>query len=317
MKAKAAYLVEPGKFEIRENEIHAGKGQVILKIASCGLCNWELNHWKGKLGELPMPLGHEASGVVVECGEGVTDFKVGDKATGIIMGSFCDYIVANTDEIIKLADHVDVKYALCEPLKCVTTVARATAPEVGDFGVIVGCGPMGLWATQALHSDGLSALIAVDIDNSRLEMAKKFGATHTINSMQEDVVAKISEISNGHMADFVIEGTGNSAVLNECVTYLRQTGRGRLVIMSSYEKPVNFTNIYGIIERSLQIIVAHPDYSYDSGDDMRRAVDLINRGVYQVKELITHEFDLSEINEAFHTLEHKPKSYIKGIVVAK
>ncbi len=119
------------------------------------------------------------------------------------------------------------------------------------------------------------------------------------------------------MADFVIEGTGNSAVLNECVTYLRQTGRGRLVIMSSYEKPVNFTNIYGIIERSLQIIVAHPDYSYDSGDDMRRAVDLINRGVYQVKELITHEFDLSEINEAFHTLEHKPKSYIKGIVVAK
>jgi len=315
MKAKVAYLVEPGRFEIREDEIQAGEGQVILKIASCGLCNWELHHWKGQLGELPMPLGHEAAGVVVECGEGVTTLKIGDKATGIIMGSFSDYLVANVDEIIKLADHVDERYALCEPLKCITTVTRAATPETGDVGVVVGCGPMGLWAIQALNCDGLSALIAVDIDDNHLALAKKFGATHTINSLNEDVASKIAEISNGHMADFVIEGTGNSNVLNDCVTYIRQSGRGRLVIMSTYQKAVNFTNIHGIIERSLQIIVAHPDYSNDAMDDLRRTVDLVNRGVYKVEELITHVFKLSEINEAFRTLENKPKNYIKGMVI--
>ncbi|MBD5457864.1 MAG: alcohol dehydrogenase catalytic domain-containing protein, partial [Lachnospiraceae bacterium] len=87
MKFKKAVLVEPGRFEILEVEENPGRGQILVKVASCGLCNWELNFWQGKLGAgetEPLVLGHEWAGTVTALGEGVTDFQIGDKvACGI------------------------------------------------------------------------------------------------------------------------------------------------------------------------------------------------------------------------------------------
>lgn len=135
---------------------------------------------------------------------------------------------------IKLPDNIDIKYALGEPLKCIITVLRAARPEVGDYGIVVGCGFMGLLCIQALKGNTLSELIAIDIDKKKLDMALEFGATKIINARKENVVEKIQDITKGHMADFVIEGTGNPNVLNICQRYLK-TGRGRLILMSSHE----------------------------------------------------------------------------------
>ena len=82
MKFKQAFLAEPGRFIIEEVDMEPAANQVMVKVASCGLCNWELNHWKGyivKPGGYPFPLGHEFAGEVVKAGEAVTKFKVGDK----------------------------------------------------------------------------------------------------------------------------------------------------------------------------------------------------------------------------------------------
>ena len=318
MKFTRALLTAPRKFELVTVDEAPGEGQVLVKIAGCGLCNWELNFWDGTLdgGGYPVMLGHEFAGEVVELGPGVRRLKVGDRVSvipnGFHFGGFAQYRVTKETECQLLAEGVDPVTAMGEPQKCVLTVLRAAAAEPGDFGVVLGCGPMGMWCVQALAGKSLAGLIAIDVDDAKLEMAKQFGATHVINSKREDA-ARIQEITDGHMADFVIEGTGVNAVLDAAQDYLR-TGRGRLILMSSHRRSGEF-DFRKAIERCIQVIVPHPSYSQDPQDDFRRAALLINRGTFQMKPLVTHVFKLSEIEKAFDTLEHKPAGYLKGIVI--
>lgn len=316
MKSRRAYLMEPGRFELKEVELNPGKNEILVKVAACGLCNWELNHWKGLLGEFPQTLGHEVSGYVAEIGEGVTGFKIGDTVTGLMdqLVGFSDYVVMEKEKCMKLKDGFNPHFGISEPIKCVTTVLRGAAPEAGDFGVVLGCGPMGLWCIQALAGNTLSGLIAIDVDDKRLELARKYGATCVINSKKEDPEKKISEITEGHMADFVIEGTGVPKLLNEAMNYLR-CGRGRLVLMSSHSSDCSGFDFRPAIGKSLEIRVTHTGYCLSESDDLRRAVNLLNTGAFNLEKIITHVFKLEDINDAFKVLETKPDGYMKGIVI--
>lgn len=318
MKTKHAVLIKPRRFEIQEIEITPKSDQILARVESCGLCNYELNHWKGMIGNYPQTLGHEWTGTVFEVGSEVKGFKPGDKISVIPevnRDGFSEYTTINYRYCAKISNDVEIKYALGEPIKCVVTVIRAASPEVGDNGVVLGCGPMGLWSIQAMAGNLLSSLIAVDIDNEKLKLASRFGATHTINPIEEDVEEKIKEITKGSMADFVIEGTGVPALLNKGLAYLKTAGRGRLIVMSAYETNCKEFNFREAIKKSVQIIVAHPGFSVNQFEDFHRAISLINNGTFKVKELISHEFKLENIQEAFETLESKPAGYIKGIVI--
>lgn len=319
MEFTRAFLVEPRKFELHQIEENPGQDEVLVQIASCGLCNWELNFWTGDLNFLgyPHPLGHEYAGTVVEKGSSVTTLQVGDKVSCYArgFGGFSEYKVLSSKACIKLDDSIDPKYALGEPQKCIITVLRATAPEAGDNGVVLGCGPMGLWCIQALAGRLLNTLIAVDIDDAKLEMAKQFGATHCINSAKGNVELKLKDITKGHLADFVIEGTGIPSLLNAAQHYIKPSGRGRLVLMSSHHEPAKEFDFRQAVDRSLSIIVAHPGYSQNQDDDFRRAVAFINNGTFRVKELVSHEFSLADIQHAFEIFEHKPAGFLKGIIV--
>lgn len=317
MKFKRACLVEPRKFEIFEVDEEPGQGEVMLKILGCGLCNWELNFWDGHLNfqGYPHKLGHEFTGEVVSVGPGCSRLKVGDKVSAVSrgFGGFAEYRPTKEADCELLADTVNPVYAMGEPQKCVVTVLRAAAPELGDYGVVLGVGPMGMWCVQGLKSNLLAGLIAIDVDDGKLEMARSFGATHTINSRKEDAVARIREITNGHMADFVIEGTGIPALLNAAQDYLK-VGKGRLILMSSHHDACSF-DFRKAVDRGLEFRVAHPPYSQNERDDFRRAATMINSGVFRSEPLVSHVFKLSEIQTAFETLEHKPKNFIKGLVV--
>lgn len=317
MKFNRAYLIEPRKFEIIEVDEEPGEGQVLLKILGCGLCNWELNFWDGTLNYqgYPHKLGHEFAGVVEKVGAGCKTLKPGDKVSSVErgFGGFAQYRVTNETSCELLADNINPQYAMGEPQKCIVTVLRAAAPECGDYGVVLGVGPMGMWCVQGLSGNTLAGLIVVDIDDEKLEMAKRFGATHVINSTKVNVQEEIREITKGHMADFVIEGTGIPKLLNDAQGYLK-TGKGRLILMSSHHDECRF-DFRKAVAKGLEIRIAHPSYSVDERDDFRRAVTNINNGVFQNEPLITHVFKLSEIQKAFETLEHKPSNFIKGIVV--
>lgn len=317
MKFKRALLTEPGKFIIAEVEETPAIDEVQIKVASCGLCNWELNHWKGyivKPGGYPFPLGHEFAGTVVAVGANVTKFKVGDKVSGLgSTGAFAEYTCVKEDKCVLLPADTDTKYLIGEPLKCIVTVLEAVQPKAGDYGVIIGCGPMGLWCTQGLSGNLLAGLICVDVDDAKLELAKKYGAAYTINPKKEDVTARVKEITGGRKSDFVIEGTGRHSMLNQAMDYIRPR-RGRLIVMSAYEEMSPDFDFRKAVALSLDIFVPHPGHSLDQTDDLRRACDLIARGHFKTKEFVTHEYKLSEIQTAFEQLEHKPAGYLKGIV---
>jgi threonine dehydrogenase-like Zn-dependent dehydrogenase len=317
MKTRRAVLTAPRKIEIREIDLNPpAAGQLLVKIAACGLCNWEQNHWKGLLGQCPQSLGHEWGGTVVEIGTGVKGFAAGDKVSGLpdSLTGFSDYILTGAATCLKLAAHVDPAQVPGEALKCIITVLRGTAPEAGDIGVVLGCGPMGLWCIQGIGNTLPAALIAMDVSPLKLDLAKQFGATHTINPRQEDTAARIREISGGHMADFVIEGTGVPETLNAAVTCLKK-GRGRLAIMSSHERVSEGFDWRPVQDKGLMIMSTHPRYSTNEFDDFRRAIMLVNKGTFHMDGIISHRFPLERVQEAFETCEHKPVDYIKGVVI--
>lgn len=315
MKSRRAFLLEPRKFELKEVDVSIGSGQIMVKVAVCGLCNWEMNHWKGLIGEFPQSVGHEWAGTVVEVGEGISDVVVGDKVTGFADGltGFSDYVTSTKGNYFKLDSGIILEEALGEPLKCIVTVIRAAEPEAGDIGVVMGCGPMGLWCVQGLSGNLMHEIIAVDIDESKLELAKQFGATHLLNPTKVDVEKSIEEISKGRMADFVIEGTGSPAILNQCVNYLKK-GRGRLVLMSSHSAPSKEFDFRPLIEKSVELRVAHPDYAINQLEDFRRTVELLNKGTFKMNGIISHVWSLEDVQEAFETCEKKPNGYLKGVV---
>jgi len=317
MKTKRAVLVKPGLFEIVQEDIFPADNEVLVKVAACGLCNWELNHWKGIIGECPQTLGHEWSGVVVDTGKSVTKIKSGDTITIIPdrLAGFAEYAVVQEENCYVLDGSVNLQHALGEPLKCVMTVLGATGVKAGDYGVIMGCGPMGLWCIQALSGHMLSALIAIDTNDYRLELAKKYGATHTINPKKENAVKYVEELTKGRMADFLIEGTGSPVVLESGIDYLKQGGNAHLVVMSSHEEPCREFDFRKALAKGISMHFAFPSYSASHEDDMRRAAAFINNGVFHSEDIITHRFKLEDINSAFKALESKPEGYIKGIVI--
>lgn len=315
MKTKAAILVEPRRFEIREKELEMQADEVLIKIQVCGLCNWELNHFKGVLGEYPMSLGHEWAGIIVDKGSEVNSFQIGDRVAVLpdSLEGFAEFGVTKAKNCFLVEEGVDLKNVLLEPLKCVVTVLRAAAPEPGDYGVVVGCGPMGLWCIQALEDKTMAGVIAVDVDEKKLDLAKKFGASYVINGKKCDVKEKIKSITQGHMADFVIEGTGRTEMLEQAAGYLK-TGRGRLVLMSYYDRKAEGFDFRLFSDLSLQLLNPHPSYSLNPLDDARRAMALVNKGTFSQKDIITHKFGLEEIQKAFEIMENKPDNYVKGVI---
>lgn len=315
MKTKAAILVEPRRFEIREKGLEMQADEVLIKIQVCGLCNWELNHFKGILGEYPMSLGHEWAGIIVDKGSEVNSFQIGDRVAVLpdSLEGFAEFGVTKAKNCFLVGEGVDLKNVLLEPLKCVVTVLRAAAPEPGDYGVVVGCGPMGLWCIQALEDKTMAGVIAVDVDEKKLDLAKKFGASYVINGKKCDVKEKIKSITQGHMADFVIEGTGRTEMLEQAAGYLK-TGRGRLVLMSYYDRKAEGFDFRLFSDLSLQLLNPHPSYSLNPLDDARRAMALVNKGTFSQKDIITHKFGLEEIQKAFEIMENKPDNYVKGVI---
>ncbi len=315
MKSRRAYMTAPRTIELREVDVENTAEEILVKVAVCGLCNWELNHWKGLIHDYPLTLGHECGGVVAAVGENVKGFEVGDLVTALLPGmdGFSDYVSLSPSKCVKLSSEVNPVHAIGEPLKCIVTVLKASGAQSGDYGLIMGCGAMGLWCVQGLSGNLLSGLIAVDIDDEKLALAKKFGASHTINPRKEDVTAAVEKITDGHMVDFAIDGTGSTKTVKTSMGCLKN-GKGRLVLMSSYEGEEGF-DYKTAMEKSIEVRVAHGLYSDNELDDLRRAANCLNNNTFDMTDIISHTFHLEEIKQAFEALENKPQGYLKGIVL--
>ncbi|MBM4437841.1 MAG: alcohol dehydrogenase catalytic domain-containing protein, partial [Actinobacteria bacterium] len=261
MKAVQAVLHAPRRFELVDQELSPGDGQALVQIAACGICSSEIPVFTGEMRrEPPVVLGHEASGVVLQVGRGVTGLREGDRVTGAIHRGFASHAVVDADWLFPVPAQVPLKHALGEPLMCVANAARAAGPAFGDHVAVVGCGAMGLLTIAALKSPTLASLIALDLLDARLALARVCGATATVNVARDDAVAVVRDLT-GAGADVVVEFTGTPKGL-ALATELLQVRQGKLIMGGYHHTPATY-DLAGFARKGLIAHNAHPSYSPD------------------------------------------------------
>ncbi|MGI6669924.1 MAG: zinc-dependent alcohol dehydrogenase [Acetivibrionales bacterium] len=339
MKTRMVYLAGPRELEIVECEIPRLKdNEILVRVISSGLCHSDIPAYLGistkgvnKLGNrtmaekfsYPEPIGHEAMGVVVEAGKGVKRFKAGDYCGGAKIGAFCDYLVSGEEFFHPIPkDTRNIKHCLVEPLSCVVNIVKTARPQFGDYVAVIGCGFMGLLILAGLKYKGLRELIAIDLIPERLELAKKMGATTTIQPGENDVEQVIYDLTGNHGVDVVIEITGSLKGLEIACAIVRNAdyfgykGRGRILIPSLYGKPESWNPKlgYDLMFKSPDLISAHPWYSMDVAEDARQGIWAYSEGILPLDSLITHTFKLEDIKEGFEMMANSSKEMLKGIV---
>ncbi len=261
---KAAVLYTLGQPLVIEDGIDIPalkKGQVLVKMFYSGLCHSQLMEISGKRGAdpyLPHMLGHEGTGEVVDVGEGVRKVKAGDrvilcwikgdgldgggstynKGTRVInagaITTFSEYTVVSENRCVVAPEGVPLDIGVlfgCAIPTGAGIMINTVQPKPGSSIAFVGLGGIGLSALLAVRLFNCATVIAVDVEDSKLELARQLGATHTINSRDCDPLAAIREITGGVGVDYSVEAAGLSQTIELAFNAVRKGG-GRCVFAS-------------------------------------------------------------------------------------
>ena len=246
---KAAILLESNKPLIVDDIEYPNEldyGQVLVKLFYSGICGAQLNEIHAIKGEdkfLPHLLGHEGSGIVLQIGPGVTTSAIGDHvvlhwrpSSGIQakpakykwgnktvnagwVTTFNDHAVISENRLTVIPHDFDLRVAPlfgCAVTTAVGVINNDAKVKIGQSVVIFGMGGVGLNLAQAANMVSANPIIGIDIKDSKLESANKFGLTHSFNSLKEaNLSEKIKEIVGGNGADVIIDTTGNPRLIEQ------------------------------------------------------------------------------------------------------
>jgi threonine dehydrogenase-like Zn-dependent dehydrogenase len=338
VKRVRAKLVEPRKFDFFEENIPPlADNEILVRTRAVGLCHSDLPPFLGKGATVrnrhgyhamtanipyPVPLGHEPLGIVDEVGSAVTRFRPGDTISGMETGAFATHFITTEEAMVKV-DSDPSRFPLAEPMMCVANIARVARPEFGDRVAVIGCGYMGLLVVQALAGPGLQLLAAVDIQERRLELAKKYGADLVVNPNRESLEDAAFASTAGQMFDVVVELSGSLRGLDAAMAIIRLAdrvgpkGQGRLVLSSVYakEEKWNMETGWNMMLRSPLVYVAHPRHAVDLQDVMERGIAMYERGKLRSDELISHKIPFADIAGGFDILASGDPDYLKGVIL--
>lgn len=334
---KALFLTAIGKTEVREIEIPIpGPEEVLLRIGMVGFCGGDLNGFKGlfELQEYPNILGHEVGGTIEDRGTNVPDyFKVGLKATvypymncgkciscrkgrvnacqdnktmGVRRpGAMTKYISIHWKDIF-LSDKLSLReLALVEPLTIGFHASARGRVEKNDIVVVIGCGIVGIGAIAAAVNTG-AEVIAVDIDESKMEIVKNIGAKHFINTSHQNLHEELIRITNGDGPDVVIEAVGSAATYRAAVEEVAYTGR---VVCIGYAKnPVEF-NTGLFVRKEIEILG-----SRNCTEEFPTVIAYLESGKFTAEDVISKVVSLDEAGEALADWAKNPKGITKIMV---
>lgn len=302
-----------------------GPGELLIRIEASGICGSDVLEWYRR-DKVPLVLGHEIAGEVVEAGQGVEQYKEGDRVsashhvpcnicryclkghhtvcetlrqTHFDPGGFAEYVrlpAINVDRgVYLLADEVSFEEAtFIEPLACVFRSLRMARFQPGRTVLIIGCGIAGLLHVQLAKALGAGRIVAVDIVESRLEAARKFGADVVLHA-DEGIPSRVREVNDGWLADLVLICTGAKSAQ---IQGMESVERGGTVLFFAPTDPGTTVplSINDLFFRN--DVTLTTSYAGSPGDHVE-ALELIRLGRLRVKEMITHRFGLAEIGQAF------------------
>ena len=330
---KAAVLTELNKpLVIADLELpkELAFGQVLVKLLYSGICGAQFNEIEGAKGPdkfLPHLLGHEGSGIVLDAGAGVKSVKKGDhvvlhwrpsaglqaetptylwngrKVNAGWVTTFNNYAIVSENRVTPIPSDFDMKLAPlfgCSVTTAMGVVNNDAHLKIGQSVVIFGVGGVGLNLVQAASMVSANPIIAIDLYDSKLQTAKKFGATHCFNSKTlESWKEEISKIVGEKGADVVIETTGNSRVIETAYEMTHPDGK---TILVGVPRKGNNISIYSLPLHFKKVLKGSHGGSAEPHLDIPRYLRLYNLGKLKLEGLITHEFKLDEINEALDTI---------------
>ncbi len=304
--------------------------EILVKIAACGVCNTDLHyidHGVPTFKKPPMILGHEPSGIVEEIGSEVQNFKVGDRVLipPVFSCGYCDNCRLGKENIclnmVMLGNHIDGAYAEytkvpakdCQhlpadlPLEESSIIADAISTpyhavknrarvQPGDSVVVFGCGGVGINVVQAAAAAG-GSVVAVDIVDKKLEVAKQLGAQNTINAkdMEDKALLKHIRSITGGGADIAIEAIGNPRTIVLAANAVKPGGCHCQVGYTHHDVPINAARLmFREIEIKGSLGCRPVDYP--------KIIEMVRIGKIQLEPVVTHKFKLEDINEAFEVM---------------
>jgi len=330
---KAAVYYSQKDIRIEEIPIpEIGEDEVLVEMKACGICGSDLMDWYLK-SRAPLVLGHEPAGIIVKKGSKVKGFSVGDRVfvhhhvacltchycihgdytlceqfhkTNIEPGGFAEYFKVSTLNLqidtLKIPENVSFEEAtLIEPVGCCLRALKKCKIQTGDSVAIIGAGTTGIIHTVLSKIFGAAKTIVSDLIDYRLKVAKKFGADVTVNPENEDLTEVVKAETDGRGVDLAIVTAPNLEAYKTGVNVCRKGGK--LCVFAPIQ-PGKYLqlSLKELFFSEIQII---PSYS-TSHLETRTALELINSGRINVKDLITHRFRLVETAKAFKTaLENK------------
>lgn len=296
---------------------------IIVRVKACGICGSELHCYESGLPSeaerIPRiqavsisMFGHEWSGEVVEVGANVTHVKPGSRIIGSGYGAFAEYVSLSARRGMPLPDDMSYEVgATVEPTGIGMNLVMKAEPEAGNTVAVFGAGMIGQCTWQIFKAMGASKVIVSEVAKKRLEVAKALGADMVINATEEDVVEKVHETTSGMGADIVAICCTSPVAFQQAFEVVRGGGIYQMQVMGNptvtdpfvpggkivmVAGPGQFewrlSNV--VIQKSLRLIGSW-------GGNTKGVLDLIQAGKVNTEPLITHEFSLDKINEAFET----------------
>jgi 2-desacetyl-2-hydroxyethyl bacteriochlorophyllide A dehydrogenase len=320
---KVSVVTAPGETQVIDApKPTVGPADVLVKIRACGICGTDALFIS--LGGMPgheggMPLGHEPAGEVVEVGSAVTGIAVGDHVVvnpmaapgGIIgnggsSGALSEYLLIENAvrgmSLEVVPDHIPFEVAaLNEPMAVARHGVNRCQPKPSDKVVVFGAGPIGLGATIAFKSLGVSHVVVADLIPARLDKALAVGADAVINSADEDVAQRLVELHGigeslfpGKVGtDIYFDAAGAPAVINTALAAAKPGARLGVVAVHKQPVPVDFVNIM-TNEISIVGSMGYPDEIFEVTKDL-----IANWEKYAV--IVSHTIPFDDVNEALKT----------------
>lgn len=319
---KAIQIIQPGEIKVVQiDKPVAGQGEVLVKINYVGFCGSDLNTYAGKnpMVKLPVIPGHEIGAVIESVGEGVPEhLQPGISCTinpytacgscpscrnnrpnacqfnqtfGVQRdGAMCEYLVVPWSKVIPDKEISPKDFALVEPMSVgFHAIARAEVTDL-DKVMVIGCGMIGVGAIVRAALRG-AQVIAVDVDDKKLELARKLGAKYTINSKTEDVHERLQTITNNAGPDVIIEAVGAPMTYQMAINEVAFTGR---VICIGYAKTeIAFETKY-FVQKELDIRGSRNAMP----EDFRAVMEYMKRGTCPNEELISGIFKPEDAEKA-------------------
>jgi L-iditol 2-dehydrogenase len=311
---RVAVLTEPRRLELIDEPVpEPGPGQVLLQIASCGVCASELDMWVGAAEiEYPRFPGHEVSGIVERTGPGVTAFAPGDPvAAWVTERGFADYAVVHADHCFP-AGSIPLDLALAEPLACAVNAVELAAPRLADDVVIIGAGFMGNLVQKLVQLKGPRKLIVADTRPDALARARRLGATRTVDVRATPLPEAVEDETGGAMADLAFEVTGAQAALTTLGDVTRMGGK--VAIVGFHQGGTRELSLAAWNWMAFEIVNAHFRDVATIMRGMRTGMRLLTSGRVALDDLVTHRFALEDVNAAFATAVEKPPGFVKATV---